>query len=240
MTDYALYLESGPRHRKTMVHVPALLGCIATGPTSEAAVAATPDAIRTFLRFLRRAGEPVDPEAPFETHVAQHIDDKSVIWLGNGSPYVAFETDFAPVSETELATYTARFQAMRDVLIAWAESQTEAALDAETEAGRTNRAVLLHTLGAASSYLSPVLGTISGSSRLHTLAERGELPVTEALRQSGALVIERLRTVTAAERSAVIEREKETRTLRKGIRRLLEHEWEHLAELSRRRDGPRL
>ena len=45
MTTYALYLESGPRRRKTMVHALDLLGCVAVGPTTEDALAATPDEV---------------------------------------------------------------------------------------------------------------------------------------------------------------------------------------------------
>jgi hypothetical protein len=33
---------------------------------------------------------------------------------------------------------------------------------------------------------------------------------------------------------------KDARTLRKALRRVLEHDWEHLAELSRRPGGPSL
>lgn len=65
MATYRLFLESGPRRRKTMVHVPDLLSCVAVGPTTEEALTATPAAIRAFLHFLRRHGEPVDPDAPF-------------------------------------------------------------------------------------------------------------------------------------------------------------------------------
>src|SRR3990172_1539476 len=99
MTEYALYLESGPRRRKTMVHVLELLGCIANGPT--------PEAIRAYLRFLRRHGEPVDPDAPFETRVAEHITEGQ--WLGNGSPYVAFGPDLQPVTDEEGETFLRRF-----------------------------------------------------------------------------------------------------------------------------------
>jgi hypothetical protein len=38
----------------------------------------------------------------------------------------------------------------------------------------------------------------------------------------------------------VIQRPKEIRTLRKALRRMLEHDWEHLVELSRRPGGPKL
>ena len=73
MTVYGLYLESGPLHRKTMVHVLDLLGCVAVGPTTEDALAATPDAIHAYRRFLGRHGEPVVPDALFDTHVVEHI-----------------------------------------------------------------------------------------------------------------------------------------------------------------------
>ena len=66
-TTYALYLESGPKRKKTMVHALDLLGCVAVGPTTEAALGATPEAIRLYKRFLRRHGEDAgDPDAPVE------------------------------------------------------------------------------------------------------------------------------------------------------------------------------
>ena len=53
MTTYKLYLESGPRKKRTMVHVLDLLGCIAKGSTTEEALDNTPGAIRAYLRFLK-------------------------------------------------------------------------------------------------------------------------------------------------------------------------------------------
>ena len=72
MTEYALYLESGPRRRTTMVHVLDLLGCIAQGPTTEEALEATPDAIRAYLRFLRRHGDVVHEDAQRQAHRPEH------------------------------------------------------------------------------------------------------------------------------------------------------------------------
>lgn len=54
------------------------------------------------------------------------------------------------------------------------------------------------------------------------------------------MVAERLRATTPQERAAVRDLPTGPRTLRKGLRRLLEHDWEHLAELSRRPGGPPL
>src|ERR687885_2042169 len=122
MTTYALYLESGPRRRKTMVHVLDLLGCVAVGPTTEEAIEATPDAIRAYRRFLRRHGEPVDPDAPVETQVAEHVTKGE--WLGNGSPYLVFGPDLEPVTDEEVETYLRRFASLREELAAWAETRT--------------------------------------------------------------------------------------------------------------------
>lgn len=225
--------------RKTMVHVPQLLGCMANGPTTEAAIEATPDAIRAYLRFLQRAGEQVDPDATFTSTIAEHVTEGE--WLGNGSPYVTFGPDLEPVSEPELEQLVRRFHALREELAHWAVSRTDAQLDAAPkEGGRTARNILLHTLGATHGYIAAAIAGTPGFSRVHTLAERGQLPIAEALRQVDALAAERLSRVTPEQRVQVIQRPKELRTLRKALRRVLEHDWEHLRELSRRPGGPEL
>jgi hypothetical protein len=47
-----------------------------------------------------------------------------------------------------------------------------------------------------------------------------------------------VRASTPKQREAVIQRAKDVHTLRKALRRMLEHTWEHIAGLSRRPDGP--
>ena len=238
MPAYDLYLESGPKHRKTMVHVLGLLGCVAVGPTTEAALAATPEAIRAFLSFLARHGEAVDPDEAFETRVIEHVTEGE--WLGNGSPYVSFGPDLDPVAETEIETLLARCHALHESLAAWSQGQTDALLDQTPANGRTARAILLHVIGPVGGYLAAALGGAPGFSRVASAAERGELSPAEALRQVDALAAALVRATTPAERAAVVQRPKEIRTLRKALRRMLEHGWEHLAELSRRPGGPEL
>ncbi len=97
MKTFGLHLESGPRRRKTMVHVPELLGCIANGPTTEDALDATPAAINAYRRFLCRRGEAIDPDAPFETVIREHNTEGDM--LGEGSPYVTFVGDLQPICE---------------------------------------------------------------------------------------------------------------------------------------------
>jgi predicted RNase H-like HicB family nuclease/uncharacterized damage-inducible protein DinB len=240
MTAYALYLESGPMRRKTMVHVLDLLGCIANGPTTDAALAATPEAIRAFTGFLSRHGERVATPAKIETSVAEHITEGG--FLGNGSPYIIFGPDREPLTPGDIKRYLARFRALREELAAWAAQQSPRALDAAPrDRGRTARAILLHVVATPGAYLSAALGGASGFSRVQTLAERGELPLPDALMRAEGMVAEVVNGTTPAQRKAVIRRPKgDVRTLRKALRRTLEHDWEHLAELSRRPGGPAL
>lgn len=237
MTVYDLYLESGPRRRKTMVHVPALLGCVAVGPTTEDALAATPSAIEQYRRFLAAHGERVSIAAPVQTRLAEHITEGE--WLGNGSPSVTFAPDLVPVTATELARYVRRFDALNEALAAWADAQPARALDRGAE-GRTACAILLHVMAPVGGYLSAALGGATGFSRIAGAAERGALAPGEALREIGALAAARLRETTPEQHAAIVERPRDTRTLRKALRRMLEHHWEHLAELSRHPGGPAL
>lgn len=239
MTTYDLYLESGPKRRKTMVHVPELLGCMANGPTTDEAVAATPAAIAAYRHFLSRHGEDSDLDEPIQTRIAQHLTEGD--WLGNGSPYILFETDFEPLNRAEIELYLNRFHGLTEELVIWLDEQDDAALDAESAAGgRTGRRIIQHVLGASGGYLSAALGGAPGFGKISGAAERGELSLADALRQVDVLAAERLRATTPEDWTRVRILPNSRRTLRQAIRRMLEHHWEHLAELSRRPGGPPL
>ena len=238
MRTYGLYIESGPQRRKTMVHVIDLLGCIANGPTTEEALDATPDAIRAYLRFLKRHGEDAGPDVPFETRIEAHITTGT--WLGNGSPYIIYEPDFAPVTQHDLDVFAGRFHAMRDEFVAWIETQDDASLDRDAAPGRTSRRILEHVVCNPGYYVTPFLGAKRGFSRLQHQAERGEVPLADAFRTAETWVAELLHASTPEQRRLVEERPSEVRTLRKVLRHVLEHDWEHLRELSRRPGGPTL
>ena len=80
MTTYALYLESGPQHKKTLAHVLDLLGCVVQGDTTAEAVAAAPDAIRAYRNFLKRHGEKLDEEL-WRDHFAYRKSERVVAVL---------------------------------------------------------------------------------------------------------------------------------------------------------------
>src|SRR5262245_28158604 len=137
MITYDLYLESGPRRRKTMVHVLDLLGCVAVGPTTDDAVAATPEAITAYRRFLRHLGEEIDATSPIATRVVEHVTEGD--FIGQGSPYILFGPDRDPLSDAEIATMLRRIAGTGDAFAAWFSQQSAEALDAVPSHGRPAR-----------------------------------------------------------------------------------------------------
>ncbi|MDP9252682.1 MAG: DinB family protein [Chloroflexota bacterium] len=227
-----LYLESGPQRKSTLVHVVGLLGCACFGPTTDEAIAAAPDEIRAYLRYLKRHGEKVDPSAPIKTRVAEHITIGD--FLGHGSPQAVYAPDRDPVTAAELATYLRRLEWSRADLLALIKGTSAKVLDAKPPKGRSLRDILLHVLGADSGYLASSLGAVKTVNAPMNAAMRGDLDVRIALKEARDAAIERLRALTPAERAFVKERPSGARTMRKTIRRMLEHEWEHRREIARR------
>lgn len=226
MKTYDLYLDSGPMMKKTMVHVPALIGCTARGDTTQAALDATPDAVRAYLRFLARHGERFDPDAAFGTRVAQHITDGA--WPGNGAAFLPTDGKRLPVGESEALMN--RLNALHGDLRRLADSLSAKQLDARPAKGRPIRQILLHVVGAEGAYLRG----ISGASRVQRDVEEGRLDPHDALDHLLDLENARLRAMSSAERTEVIMRGQSPWTARSAVRKMLEHAWEHYVEIAER------
>ena len=147
MTLYNLYLESGPKHKTTMVHVFDLLGCIVAGPTTEKALERTPEAIRAYFRFLQRHGADVDSTQDIQLQIAQHITEGE--WLGHGSPYVVFQADLEPLTAQELEEHIQHLQWSRLELLSLIKGLSEEQLAEEPQQkGRSVRSIIEHVFGA--------------------------------------------------------------------------------------------
>ena len=234
MKVYSLYLESGPRKQKTMVHVLELLGCIANGPTTEAALAATPGAIRAYLRFLKRHGENVDPAAAFETTVAEHITEG--YFLGQGSTAFSYAPDLPPVSPRDTALYIQHLDWSRSELLGLVGGLTAAQLAAEPPQGRAIGAILRHAMESESNYVRQQLGKVEGLSEAVNI-ERNGLGLLAAMSLARQLEFDRLRAMTPLELAQSVPHGQATWTAHKMFRRMLEHEWEHLLEIQDRLGG---
>jgi uncharacterized damage-inducible protein DinB/predicted RNase H-like HicB family nuclease len=232
MAEYALYLESGPRRQKTMVHVLDLLGCTVPGATTEAALEATPEAIRMFLAFLKRHGEDIDPDATFTTKVAVHVIDR--VWPGNGDPTAGFAPDFQPLSTADLATYRQRLAWMRADLLDLIRGLTQSELLAKPPSGgRSIHHILHHVADSDYAYLRVAVGPVEGLPALVRAVEQSPAAAGPALSELWQRCDDRLAAMTEAERTRTVQHGQKSATARRYLRRMLEHQWEHLQEISR-------
>jgi hypothetical protein len=228
VTRYDVLLESGPKRRKTMVHVPKLLGCVVMGPTTDEALDLAPDEIRAFQRFLARHGEDADPKAPIQLRVAQHVTEGD--FLGQGGAHFAW--DERTQTGSEIADAAERWGWLRADLLQELEGVTARAMDAKPASGdRALRAIAAHVMGAGGGYLSTSFGGTPELGRLYRRMETGELDPVEGLGEQVPLLAARLDMLADARaRKDLARPERVTR----GVRRTLEHEWEHLREIRRR------
>lgn len=228
MKTYTLVLESGPKKKKTYVHVLDLPGCMARGDTTEAALDATPAAIREYLTFLQRHGEAVDPAEGFTTEVAQHLMEG--YFLGNGT--LTIDADHEPLSAEEVE------RAARWLLWMFAELKGCVAqlpsLDDAPERGRPIRAILQHIVGTEREYLRMTFGGDTALNAIAKAAEKNEGDLLELLGRLREIGAERLREMTPDERSYSRQAGQQIWTARKMVRRMLEHGWEHFREIAAR------
>jgi predicted RNase H-like HicB family nuclease/uncharacterized damage-inducible protein DinB len=228
---FDLYLESGPQRRKTWVYVPSLPGTSTVGPTTEQAIEDARIAIRDRIDFLRRHGERVADPDPIELVVADHVIERKV--LGYGQQVIV--TDREPLTADEAARQLRWAEWAREELMAAARAQPRPLHEKPPTGGRSAAEILSHVAGAEWAYVSSTLGTLPGASQAIAAIERtgdAPWPAMDAERQT---LMARLEAMTEEERRRVIEREgKPPRSARRMLRRLLEHEWEHVLELQAR------
>lgn len=81
-------------------------------------------------------------------------------------------------------------------------------------------------------------GKLEGVRGLGSIAQRQKDDLLEWMGYVRARELERIRALNWQERSEPFIHWKQTRTARKVLRRMLEHEWEHLVELGERLGKP--
>jgi predicted RNase H-like HicB family nuclease len=233
-TEYRLYLESGPKMKTTMVHVFDLLGCLANGPTTEAALKATPGEIREYLRFLERHGEKVDGDAPFTTSIAAHVIEGS--WIGQGDPAPGFAPDFEPLTPEDESAYRRRFQWLGEDIVALIGETPDDALAAKPERGRILRDIVLHIANAEPDYFrAGGIGKPEGiKEALRAIEGANDGDLASRFRDLWQLLDTQLERITPEIRTAQVQRGEKLWTARRGFRRALQHPWEHLREMQRR------
>jgi len=236
MAVYKLYLESGPRHRKTMVHVLELLGCVATGPTTEEALSRTPRAIRDYLLFLERHGEIIGVDTLVETEVTEHVTEG--VWLGNGDPSILYQPDLEPLTPDDAEVFIHRLLWMHAEVASLVGGLSEEDWAIRPQpSGRSIKAILEHVLESEYAYMR-AFGKLDGLPGLGSIATKREGGLLEWTAHVRGRHADRIRSLNWKERSEQFIHWKQPRTARKVVRRMLEHQWEHLMELWERIGRP--
>ncbi|MEZ4500578.1 MAG: DinB family protein [Thermomicrobiales bacterium] len=240
MNTHDLFLETGPEQRETMVHVLTLPGCMLTGPTVAAALAATPAVIQAFVAFQKRHGVAVESTPAFTTNVVAYDINSNT--TGYDFALVTFPSELADLTPAEIDQRIHWIRALSSELSEWADRQTAAELDRVPEDGAwTARQILVHMLEAQPGYVERILQTPFDLASTLSSVQRGEMAYTQAFDHACDVIAAGINAATEDQRRNRIPFDDDiTGTLTRALRRTAEHIWEHLLELSRRPGGPDL
>lgn len=233
MTRYAVYLE-GTEGGPWMGHVQALPGCTVRAGDRDQVLEALPGAIRAHRAWLRHHGEATPgEEEPVELKLAGEVECAGP--FRSGDTAALFPPDREPVTSQELEYHFRLMAHARADLLALAGNLCDEFLDWEPGSGSwTMRRVLRHIGNAEEWYVSRL---VSPESLPAEWQDDENLPLWAFLDMERRTAMERLRALTAEERRAVFhptawtDHPDEPWTLRKALRRFLEHEREHTAQV---------
>jgi uncharacterized damage-inducible protein DinB/predicted RNase H-like HicB family nuclease len=233
---YRVYIEEGTGG--AMAHVAELPGCFAVGSTSSLAAGAVAPAIARFLQWLKGHREPIVPEA----HVARPtvLDISIVEVLHSGSPTQAgsraelFDFDKEPWDDYKLERTLRWLSYSRADLLLRVQGLTEQQMKSRLVLpGRTIWDTLLHVANAEYGYINRIAGPLDN---VEPVTDDRPSDARERLAVVREILVRRVRAIPQDKRGEVIlptwaNRPDEPWTLAKALRRALEHEREHTAEL---------
>jgi len=209
MAKYLVYIESvgdpitlqGP-----VAHVPGLPGAAARGGTVQEARENIRAAIEEYLSLLRDVGEPV-PKASEDIHLEfQEVDSTT------------FLTDYDTLRPNEMETLFRWMAVSRQELMDLVKSLPEEAFAWQPGDDTPSMRDILCHMAEADLWYTDRLKQWPAAPLFRLAATRG-------------VALERLRALSEEERGRVIVYEGEEWTPRKVMRRMLEHEREHIAQL---------
>lgn len=218
-----------------MGHLLHEIGCIWLAPTRGAVMEQAPEAIAAFYAWLRRHGEPGLVEVrPDPTQIVAGHTQEIVSFGQSGAAVGVFPWDLEPVTEQEIHIAVRRLGHARRDLLELVAALPEEALDwAPPGNRRTIRKNLIHLRNAQGFYITRLFGWDRALALLPDPWPEENLFSSLSWvmeRVSGAIVAmpEELRTGTF-----LAEQPSETWTARKMLRRIVEHEREHVEVVRR-------
>jgi predicted RNase H-like HicB family nuclease len=235
---YRVFIEEGPSG--AMAHVAELPGCFALGSDAPRALAATPAAITAFLAWLKSHREPLVPEAhvarPSAADLYMAETRKEGAPLAAGSKASIFDFDRAPWTDEKLERSLRWLSYSRADLLSVIEPLTEEQMHLiQVNSGRSLNDTLWHIANAEYGYIDSVAGPLEGK---EPVTDDQPADIRERLSVIREIFMRRAMQIPPEKRPEVVlptwtGRPGEAWALPKAVRRALEHEREHLQEISR-------
>ncbi len=240
---YTVYLESYSDGR-SMAHILDLPGCSAIGHTREEAQANLRAAAQGYHLWLNSHGDfTAHPDEPVELEMVEVVE--GVAPLTPGDAAAVFRPEREPLDDATLARGLRLMAYSRSDLTTAVNALSEADLDRPADAEWSSlRRLLEHVANSEEWYISR-LGAEDHPYHLAMNARFETAEVRVRLVAVREMAVRRLAVLTPAERSAVFTRAvytdhpDEEWTARKVLRRFVEHEREHLAQITALLDGGR-
>jgi len=233
MPRYPVYLEIADSGL-CMAHVIDLPGCIVHAASRDAALRQLPGAIRDYYAWLRRHGESALPE---HESIEIEIAGESIGFgpFDPGDAAALFAPDREPLASEDMERHFRLMTYSRADLLALVRSLSDETLDWPPDPQSfTIRRVLRHIGNAEEWYVS----RLAPPETLPPEWEHDEdLSILEFLEMERRTAIARLRQLTEEERSDIFyptrwtQHPDEPWSARKAMRRFLEHEREHTAQV---------
>lgn len=207
MKTYHVYIETSKDaldEGGPLAHLPELPGCTARGKTVEATKDAIRQAAQDYVAFLRAQGERGLPDE-FDLDF-QEVKDYTL------------PPDYAPMSPEEIARARRWLEASRHAVLAEIEHLPGEAWDWQPAPDEGSLRWITNHMSGAELYLTDKLMKAD-----HALLDR--------LETTRRAAFQRLDALAAGHMSRVTRFDGEEWTPRKVLRRMLEHEQEHLAQI---------
>jgi uncharacterized damage-inducible protein DinB/predicted RNase H-like HicB family nuclease len=235
MTRFSAYLETADDGR-CLAHVLDLPGCIVRASSRREALDELPQAIRDHCDWLHRHGEAAPRTGKsIQIEVAEEISGSGPFDPGDAA--ALFAPDLDPIPPDEMERYLRLMGYARADLLALVKGLSDEVLDWQWDSRVFSiRHVLRHLGNAEEWYVSRL---VPPETLPPAWDDDESLPTFEFLEVERRTAMARLRQLTEAERSEVFyptrwtEHPEEAWTARKALRRALEHERQHTAQVRR-------
>ncbi len=233
LTPYPVFLETDNKGH-WMAHVMDLPGCTVRATTKKTALSKLPHAIRAYRSWLCEHGEAVSGlDEPIQAEIAE--ESGGIGPFDPGDTAALFLPDRRALSLEDMESLIRRMGYSRSDLMGLVTPLTGEMLDWQVSANSFSiRRILRHVGNAEEWYISRILP----AEKLPTEWQNDDqLPILEFLEMERRTAVACIRAWTEEERSGLFypttwaQNPGEAWTARKVLRRFLEHEREHTAQV---------